>query len=88
MLILPVLHQGITMLVLLEEVVIEPHCTPGSLGVEFVEGSSRGKVEGTPKYVPTSPLVDLNVVADEMAVDCHDCDSLNEDTLEDLTMSW
>jgi hypothetical protein len=81
-------HQGITTLVPLEEVVIEPHCSPGSPGVKFVEGSSEGKVEGTPKYVPTSPSVDWNAVADEMAADPYDCNSLDEDTLEDLTMSW
>jgi hypothetical protein len=76
------------MLVPLEEVMIEPCCFPGSPGVEFIEGSSKGKVEGTPEYVPTSPSVDWNVVADEMAADPYDCDSLDEDTLEDLTMSW
>jgi hypothetical protein len=32
--------------------------------------------------------VDWNAVADEMAVDPYDRDSLDEDTLEDLTMSW
>jgi hypothetical protein len=68
--------------------VIEPRCSPGSPGVEFVKGSSEGKVEGTPEYVPTSPSVDWNAVADEMAADPRDCDSLNKDTLEDLTMSW
>jgi hypothetical protein len=47
--ILPILHRGITTLIPLEEVVIEPCCSPG---VEFVEGSSEGKVEGTPEYVP------------------------------------
>jgi hypothetical protein len=51
-------------------------------------GVLRGKVEGTPKYVPTSPSVDWNAVADEMAADPDDHDSLDEDTLEDLTMSW
>jgi hypothetical protein len=72
----------------LEEVVIKPCCSPGSPGVEFVKESSEGKVEGTPEYVPTSPSVDWIAVADEMAADPYDCDSLNEDTLEDLTMSW
>jgi hypothetical protein len=81
-------HHEITALVPLEEVVIEPCCSPGSPGVEFVKGSSEGKVEGTPKYVPTSPLVDWNMVADEIAADPYDCNSLNKDTLEDLTMSW
>jgi hypothetical protein len=81
-------HHSITTLVPLEEVVIELHCSPGSPGVEFVEGSSEGKVEGTPKYVPTSPSVDWNTVADEMAANPYDRDSLDEDTLEDLTMSW
>jgi hypothetical protein len=69
-------------------VVIELRCSLGSPGVEFVEGSSKSKVEGTPKYVPTSPSVDWNVVADEMAADPYDWDSLDEDTSEDLTMSW
>jgi hypothetical protein len=81
-------HNPITTLIPLEEVVIEPRCSPGSPGVEFVEGSSEGKVEGTPEYVPTSPSVDWNAVIDEMAVDPYDRDSLDEDTLEDLTMSW
>jgi hypothetical protein len=81
-------HNPITMLIPLEEVVIEPRCSPGSPGVEFVEGSSEGKVEGTPEYVPTSPSVDWSAVADEMAADPYDRDSLDEDTLEDLTMSW
>jgi hypothetical protein len=82
------LHQGTTALIPLEEVVVEPRCSLGSPGVEFVEGSSEGKVEGTPEYVPTSPSVDWNVVADEMAADPYDHDSLDEDSLEDLTMSW
>jgi hypothetical protein len=81
-------HRGITALIPLEEVMIKPHCSLGSPGVKFVEGSSEGKVEGTPEYVPTSPSVDWNAVADEMAVDPYDRDSLDEDTLEDLTMSW
>jgi hypothetical protein len=81
-------HNPITTLIPLEEVVIEPRCSPGSPGVEFVEGSSEGKVEGTPEYVPISPSVDWSAVADEMAADPYDRDSLNEDTLEDLTMSW
>jgi hypothetical protein len=80
--ILAPLHNPITTLIPLEEVVIEPRCSPGSPGVEFVEGSSEGKVEGTPEYVPTSPSVDWNAVADEMAADPYDHDSLNEDTLE------
>jgi hypothetical protein len=87
-LILSVPHHGITTLVPLEKVVIEPCCSPGSPGVEFVKGSSEGKVEGTPKYIPTSPSVDWNMVADEVAVDPYDRNSLDEDTLEDLTMSW
>jgi hypothetical protein len=81
-------HNPITALIPLEEVVIEPRCSPGSPGVKFVEGSSEGKVEGTPKYVPTSPSVDWNAVTDEMAADPYDRDSLDEDTSEDLTMSW
>jgi hypothetical protein len=81
-------HNPITTLIPLEEVVIEPCCSPGSPGVKFIEGSSEGKVEGTPEYVPTSPSVDWNAVADEMAADPYDRDSLDEDTLEDLTMSW
>jgi hypothetical protein len=81
-------HRGITALVPLEEVVIEPCCSPGSPGVKFVEGSSEGKVEGTPEYVPTSPSVDWDALADEMAADPYDHNSLDKDTLEDLTMSW
>ena len=81
-------HNPITALIPLEEVVIEPRGSPSSPGVEFVEGSSEDKVEGTPEYVPTSPSVDWNVVADEMVADPYDRDSLDEDTLEDLTMSW
>jgi hypothetical protein len=72
----------------LEEIVIEPPCSPGSPEVEFVEGSSEGKVERTPKYVPTFLSVDWNTVADEMAADLYDHNSLNKDTLDDLTMSW
>jgi hypothetical protein len=72
----------------LEEVMIEPRCAPGSPGVEFVEGSSEGKVEGTPKYVPTSPPMDWDAVADEIAANPYDRNSLEEDTLDDLTMSW
>jgi hypothetical protein len=82
--ILPIPYCGVTKLVSME-VVIEPHCSPG---VEFVEGSSKGKVEGTPEYVPTSPSVDWNAVADEMAASPDSWDSLDEDSLEDLTMSW
>jgi hypothetical protein len=55
-------HNPITTLIPLEEVVIEPHCSPGSPGVELVKGSSEGKVEGTPEYVPTSPSVDWHAV--------------------------
>jgi hypothetical protein len=85
--ILPIPYQGTTVLVPMEEVVIEPHCSPGFPGVEFVEGNSEGKVKGTPKYVPTSPLLDWNAVADEIAVG-PDGDSLNKDSLDNLTMSW
>ena len=67
--------------------VIEPSCSPGSPDIEFVKGSSKCKVEGTPKYVPTSPLVDWNTVADEIAVQS-DRDSLYTDSLDELTMSW
>ena len=67
--------------------VIEPSCSLGSLGVEFVKGSSKCKVEGTPKYIPTSPSVDWNAVADEIAVRS-DGDSLYTDSLDELTMSW
>jgi hypothetical protein len=63
-------------------------CSPGSPGVEFVKGSSEGKVKGTPKYVPTSPLVAWNAVTDEMAVGPDGQNSLDKDSLEDLTMSW
>jgi hypothetical protein len=73
-------HRGITALIPVEDVVIEPRCSPGSPGVEFVEGSSEGKVEGTTKYVPCG--------TDEMAADPYDHDSLDKDTLEDLTLSW
>jgi hypothetical protein len=52
------------------------------------KGSSKGKVKGTPKYIPTSPSVDWNAVTDEMAVGPDGQDSLDEDSLEDLTMSW
>ena len=84
-LILPIPYHGATKLIPMEDVVIEPHC---SLGVEFVEGSFEVKVEGTPKYVPTSPSVDWNAVTDEMAVGPDGQDSLDKDSLEDLTMSW
>jgi hypothetical protein len=67
------------MLVPMEEVVIEPHCSPG---VEFVEGSSEEKMEGTPEYVPTSPSVDWIAVADEMAAGPGGRDSLDEDSLD------
>jgi hypothetical protein len=76
------------MLVPMEEQVIELCCSLSSPGVEFIEGSSEGKVEGTPKYVPTSPLVDWNAVADEMVGGPDDRDSLDKDSLDDLTMSW
>jgi hypothetical protein len=69
----------------MEEVVIEPHCSPG---VEFVKGSSEEKMEGTPEYVPTSPSVDWNAVADEMAAGPDGRDSLDEDSLDALTMPW
>ena len=67
--------------------VIEPSCSPGSPGAEFVEGSSECKVEGTPKYVPTSPSMDWNTVADGIAVRS-DGDNLDADSLDELTMSW
>jgi hypothetical protein len=86
--ILPVPYQGTTVLVPMEVVVIEPCCSPGSPGVEFVEGSSKEKVKGTPEYVPTSPSVDWNAVTDEMVGGPDDRGSLGEDSLEDLTMSW
>ena len=54
---------------------------------EFVKGSSECKVEGTPEYVPTSPSVDWNTVADEIAARS-DRDSLCVDSLYELTMSW
>jgi hypothetical protein len=76
------------MLVCLEEVVIEPRCSPGSPGVEFIKGSSERKVEGTPEYVPTSPPMDWNTIADEVAAGPDGRDSLDKDSLEDLTMSW
>jgi hypothetical protein len=54
----------------------------------FIKGSSKEKVEETPEYMPTSPSVDWDVVADEMAAGPDGQDSLDEDSLEDLTMSW
>jgi hypothetical protein len=77
MLILPIPYHGVTDLIPME-VVISLHC---SLGVEFIEGSSEGKVEGTPKYVPTSPSMDWNAIAGGMAVDPNGQDSLNGDSL-------
>jgi hypothetical protein len=38
--------------------------------------------------VSTSPLVDWNAVADEMAASPDGQDSLDKDSLGDLTMSW
>ena len=70
------------------EMVIESCCSPGSPGVEIIEGSSEGKVKGTPEYIPTFPLVDWNTVTDEMVAGPDGRDSLDEDSLEDLTMSW
>ena len=81
--ILPVLYCGITELIPVEDMVVELHCSPG---IEFVKGSSKGKVEGTPEYVPTSPLVDWNAVADEIAVGPDGGDSLDEDSLDGLAM--
>ena len=43
-------------------------------------------MEGTPEYVPTSPLVDWNAVADEIAVGPDGGDSLDEDSLDGLAM--
>ena len=54
--ILPVPYCGPSELVPVKDMVIEPSCSPGSPDAEFVEGSSECKVEGTPEYVPTSPL--------------------------------
>ena len=85
--ILPVPYPGLAELVPVENMVIEPSCSPGSPDVEFIEGSSECKVEGTPEYVPTSPLVDWNTVADEIAAQS-DRDSLYADSLDELTMSW
>jgi hypothetical protein len=85
--ILPVPYWGTTQLVPIENMVIKPSCSPGSPGVEFVEGSSECKVEGTPEYIPTSPSVDWNAIADEIAARS-DGDSLYEDSLDELTMSW
>ena len=86
-LILPIPYHGLAELVSIEDMVIEPCCSPGSPDVEFVEGSSEWKVEGTPKYVLTSPSVDWNAVANEIAVQS-DRDSLYADSLDKLTMSW
>ena len=85
--ILPVLYCGPTKLVPIENKVIEPSCSPSSPGVEFVKGSSKCKAEGTPKYVSTSPSVDWNAVTDEIAARSKG-DSLYEDSLDKLTMSW
>ena len=62
--VLPVPYCGPSELVPVENMVIEPSCSPGSPDAEFVEGSSECKVEGTPEYVPTSPSMDWNTVAD------------------------
>ena len=56
--ILPVPYRGLSELVSIENMVIEPSCSPGSPDTEFVKGSSECKVEGTPEYVPTSPSMD------------------------------
>ena len=66
---------------------IKSSCSLGSPGVEFIKASSKCKVKGTPKYVPTSLSVDWNAVAEEIAVG-PDGDSLNEDSLDKLTMPW
>ena len=84
--ILPVLYRGPAKLVPIKNMVIKPSCSPGSPDAEFIEGSSECKVEGTPEYIPTSPLVDWNTVADEIAVRSGG-DSLYTDSLDQLTMS-
>ena len=86
-LILPVPYCGPSELVPVENMVIEPSCSPGSPEAEFVKGSSECKVEGTPEYVPTSPSMDWNAVADGIAARS-DGDSLDVDSLDELTMSW
>ena len=86
-LILPVPYCGPAKLVPIENMVIEPSYSPGSPDVEFIKGSSECKVEGTPEYIPISPSVDWNTVADEIAVRS-DRDSLYADSLDELTMSW
>jgi hypothetical protein len=68
----------------MEEMVIELHCSPG---VEFVKGSSEEKVEGIPEYLPTSPPMDWDAVTDKITVGPDEQDSLDEDSLEDLTIS-
>ena len=85
--ILPIPYRGPSELVPVENMVIEPSCSPGSPDAESVEGSSKCKVEGTPKYVPTSPSMDWNAVADGIAARS-DGDSLDADSLDELTMSW
>ena len=85
--ILPIPYRGPSELVPVENMVIEPSCSPGSPDAEFVEGSSECKVEGTPEYVPTSPPMDWNTVADGIAAQS-DGDSLYADSLDELTMSW
>ena len=85
--ILPILYCGPAELVPVENTVIEPSCSPGSPDIEFIKGSSKCKVEGTPEYIPTSPSVDWNAIADEIAVRS-DGDSLYADSLDKLTMSW
>ena len=85
--ILPIPYRGPSELVPVENMVIEPSCSPGSPEAEFVEGSSKCKVEGTPECVPTSPSIDWNAVADGIAARS-DGDSLDADSLDELTMSW
>ena len=52
-LILLIPYRGPAELVPIKDMVIEPSCSPGSPDAEFVQGSSKCKAEGTPKYVPT-----------------------------------
>ena len=85
--VLPIPYWGPSELVPVENMVIEPSCSPGFLEAEFVEGSSECKVEGTPEYVPTSPSMDWNTVAGGIAAQS-DGDSLDADSLDKLTMSW
>ena len=42
---------------------------------------------GTSEYMPTSPI-DWNAITDDITEGPDGCNSLEEDSLEDVTMSW